>query len=141
MNKYGILFITGLIALILLVFWPSDKTETNPSAVSATSTSPTGDPSESRSSYRKVEARELSVGTHLIRLEAGVKSETFTFASDVKGFRYDFSTTACRQIYGNSNSPVRNCGSDRVKVTKPGETITSIAFKASEDMDVVIKVR
>lgn len=95
----------------------------------------------SPSSYRKMTTRVLDIGTHVIHLKAGVKSETFTFAKGVKGSSTSFASKGCRMGYANGHPPVRACGSARGRLAPPGENLVSFAYKVEEDTQLVITVR
>jgi len=158
MNKTGILWITGLLCLILVVFWPSDSSQPTPqnqapSSGQATSSgqqaeapssgqaTSSGQQAEASSGYRKVETRELDVGVHVIELKAGVKSETFTFAKGVKGSSTQFASNGCRKGFANGHPPVTSCGTTRGRLAPEGENLVSFAYQADEDTQVVITVR
>jgi len=139
--NYGILWITGLLILFLAVFWPSDNTSPVGTQSMPETTSGTQQVASSPSSYRKITTRVLNVGTHVVHLKAGMRSETFTFAGGVKGSSTYFASKGCRMGYANGHQPVRACGSARGPLAPPGENLVSFAYEAEEDTQVVITVR
>lgn len=137
---YTLGYIVAGLAILYVIVSGLSRFESNRSI----STRPTSSGQATSSSGGAVQAPvvstkavEIGVGTHVIPLKAGVKSQVFVFQNGAKGFRTSFSSVSCRKVFADGDQVIRNCGTERLTV--PGKT-RRLIFQADNDMDVIVTI-